>query len=188
MKTTVIAGVMALFALAAPAARAQGFLVPYIGANFGGDSGCQRLSDCEEKTLNFGLALGSQAGIGGFEEDIGYARDFFGNTPDGGSSVLVLMSNLIFGVPVGPVRPYVVGGLGLIKSHVDFDVSSIVSTDDNNFGYDLGAGVKVGASRLGIRGDVRRFKTFGDVSLGGLPISGESLRFWRATAGLYLGF
>jgi opacity protein-like surface antigen len=184
-----LAGVTAVMVLSAAPARAQGFIVPYIGANFGGDSGCQRLADCEEKTLNFGVALGSLGGPVGFEEDIGYARGFFGDIADGGSSVFVLMSNVMIGVPAGPIRPYVVGGLGLIKSHVDFDVSSLVSADDNNLGYDLGGGLTIAfGDHVGVRGDLRRFRTFGDVSLGGLPISGESLDFWRAAGGLYLGF
>jgi Outer membrane protein beta-barrel domain len=185
---TAIAALVFLALAPRPAQAQGGFLVPYLGANFGGDSGCQRLSGCKDKTLNYGVALGKMGAAGGFEEDIGYARNFFGETPDGGSSVLVLMSNLVLGPSVGPVRPYLVGGVGLIKSHVDFDVSSIVSTTDNNLGYDLGLGLTVGAGHLGVRGDLRRFKTFGDLSLGSLPISGESLNFWRATAGIYLGF
>ena len=177
-----------LLGLAAEPARAQGFFVPYIGNNFGGDSACASLTDCEQKTLDLGVALGSQSGVAGFEADFGYARGFFGDTPDGGSSVGSFMANLILGAPAGPIRPYVVGGLGLIKSHVDFSTSSLASTSDNNLGWDMGVGVVVGTSHIGVRGDLRRFKTFGDLSLGPLPISGEPLQFWRASAGLFLGF
>lgn len=185
MRTREIAVLVVLLGLAAVPARAQGFFVPYLGTNFGGDSGCASLEGCEDKTLNLGFALGSHDGISGFEMDLGYARDFFGSTPEGGSSVLALTGNLVLGLPSGPVRPYVIGGIGLIKAHVD--VSSLVSADDNNFGWDIGGGLILGTSRVGVRGDLRRFKTFGDLSLGLLP-ENEPLEFWRATAGLFLGF
>src|SRR4051812_36453980 len=64
--------VAALAAVAAPA-RADGFVTPYLGYNFGGDSAnCQSLTDCEEKHLNFGVSLMGTAAVIGFEEEIGY--------------------------------------------------------------------------------------------------------------------
>jgi opacity protein-like surface antigen len=186
-KLTMAAALLVALAAASPA-RAQGFLVPYLGYNFGGDSTCAGLTGCPEKTLNLGVALGSHSGAAGFEADLGYARGFFGDVPDGSTSLGVFMANLVVGPAVGPVRPYGAFGLGLIKTHVNFDVASLVSTSDNNFGWDIGGGLVIGTSHLGVRGDLRRFKTFGDLSLGILPISGEPLKFWRATAGLYLGF
>jgi len=86
------------------------------------------------------------------------------------------------------VRPYVVGGVGLIKSHVNFDVDSLVSTDGNNAGWDVGGGLVAGTSRIGLRGDIRRFKTFGELPLGFLPLGDDQLKFWRASVGLFLGF
>ena len=35
-------------------AHAQGFISPFIGYNFGGDSGCLEITDCEDKNLNWG--------------------------------------------------------------------------------------------------------------------------------------
>jgi opacity protein-like surface antigen len=186
--TLTITAAALLLSLAAAPARAQGFFVPYLGTNFGGDSECAELSGCAQKTLNFGVALGSHSGAAGFEADFGYARGFFGQTPEGNSSVALFMSNLVIGPAAGPVQPYVAGGIGLIKTHVDFNVSSLVSTSDNNLGWDVGGGLVIGTSHVGIRGDLRRFKTFGDLSLGPVPVSGAPLKFWRATAGLFLGF
>ncbi len=189
MQKRLAAAIAALvLGLAAAPARAQGFLVPYLGNNFGGDSACASLTDCQQKTLNLGVAFGSQSGVAGFEADLGYARGFFGDTPTGGSSVGVFMANLIVGAPAGPVRPYVIGGVGLLKSHVDFTTSSLASTSNNNLGWDIGGGLIIGTSHIGVRGDLRRFKTFGDLSFGILPISGMPLQFWRASAGLFLGF
>ena len=74
-------------------AHAEGFLTPFVGFNFGGDSAnCISLSNCDEKRLNWGVSFGSRHGIFGFEEDIGYAPSFFGKTEGGDNAVLTVMS------------------------------------------------------------------------------------------------
>ena len=97
---------------------AEGFLTPFVGFNFGGDSAnCISISNCDEKRLNWGLAFGTRHGIFGFEEDIGYAPSFFGKTEGGDNAVLTVMSNLMLVVPAGPIQPYAIVGLGLIRPH-----------------------------------------------------------------------
>src|SRR5262249_434268 len=120
----------------------------------------------------------------GFEEELSYAKNFFGNSPGTANSVLSLMSNMMIGVGAGPVRPYVVGGFGLIRPHV----SSVTFTENNNtFGYDLGGGVNAYfAKHVGIRGDIRHFHSLQDVNV--LIFTGQKLVFWRASAGLALKF
>lgn len=179
-----------LVAASAPA-RADGFIVPFLGFNFGGDSAstCPALTNCEEKRANFGVALGSMGTIFGFEEDISYAKNFFGETPTGENSVLTLMSNVIIGVGAGPVRPYFVGGVGLIRPHVSSLSGSITTfdADKNAFGYDIGGGITGLFSRhVGIRGDLRHFKTMQDIDL--FIFSDQKLNFWRASLGLALNF
>ena len=74
--------VTALLAVSAAPARADGFITPFIGYNFGGDSAnCATLTSCEEKHTNFGVSIGTMGSIFGFEEDIAYAKDFFAATP-----------------------------------------------------------------------------------------------------------
>jgi hypothetical protein len=179
-----------LVAASAPA-RADGFIVPFLGFNFGGDSAstCPALTNCEEKRANFGVALGSMGTIFGFEEDISYAKNFFGETPTGENSVLTLMSNVMIGVGAGPVRPYFVGGVGLIRPHVSSLSGSITTfdADKNAFGYDIGGGITGLFSRhVGIRGDLRHFKTMQDIDL--FIFSDQKLNFWRASLGLALNF
>jgi opacity protein-like surface antigen len=186
-----LAGAFVLLVCASAPARADGFIVPFVGFNFGGDSAssCASLTTCQEKRLNLGLSIGSMGSAFGFEEDISYAKNFFGATPGQDNSVLSLMSNVVAGVGVGPVRPYVVGGFGLIRPHVTSLVGSITSFDasKNSLGYDLGGGVTVlFGGRVGVRGDIRRFRTLQDVNL--FVFSSQKLNFWRASAGLALNF
>ena len=44
-------------------ARAEGFISPFIGYNFGGDSGCPSISNCEDKNLNWGIGVGAVGGL-----------------------------------------------------------------------------------------------------------------------------
>jgi opacity protein-like surface antigen len=194
MQRYVAAARSVLFALAIAGAvpgtaHAQGFISPFIGFDFGGDSGCPTASDCEDKNSNIGVAFGSMGGVVGFEAELGYARAFFGETPDTGSSVLTFMANLLVGPKIGPVKPYVVGGLGLIKTHVELTVPDLVETDNNSFGWDFGGGVMIMfGEHIGVRGDLRHFSTFKERSFLGFDISNERLNFNRMAGALVLAF
>ena len=168
-------------------AQAQGFISPFAGYNFGGDSAnCISLQNCEEKRLNLGVSFGSTHGIFGFEEDVAYARDFFGKTPGGNNAMLTVMTNLMLVVPAGPIQPYALIGLGLMRPHLQFDAVSL-ALDKNALGYDIGGGLNIFLSHaIGIRGDVRHLRTFQDVTLG--LFSNDQIDFWRASAGLTLRF
>jgi hypothetical protein len=179
--------VVALLVLAAVPARAQGFISPFAGYNFGGDSAnCASLRNCEDKRLNLGVSLGTTHGILGFEEDIAYARDFFGKIPGANNAVLTVMSNLMLVLPAGPIQPYAIVGLGLIRPHAQFDAGSL-ALDQNALGYDIGGGVNLFLGHaIGIRGDVRHLRTVQNVTLG--LFSNDQLDFWRASAGLTFRF
>ena len=185
-----VAAALLLLAFSSAPALADSFITPFVGYNFGGDSGgtCTSLTDCQEKHLNLGVSFVSMGPVLGLEEDISYAKHFFGEGVTD-NSVFSAMSNLIIGVGVGPVRPYVVVGVGLIRPHVSSLTGSITSlgTGKNAFGSDLGGGVAgMFGNHFGIRGDVRLFRTMQDVNL--LFFTGQKLEFWRASAGLVLGF
>jgi opacity protein-like surface antigen len=184
---------LALTALAMPArAHADGFISPLIGFNFSGDASCPTVSNCEDKRLNFGVALGAMNAVVGFEEEFAYARDFFGIRPGllQNSSVLTLMSNFMIVPKIGPVRPYVLGGLGLIKAHTEFNTAGLTSTDNNNFGWDVGGGLMVTiVPHVAVRGDIRYFHSFQDLgSIPLLPVNDTKLDFGRAAAALTFTF
>lgn len=175
-------------AIAPRPAAAQGFISPFIGFDYGGDSGCPTATGCEDKHSNLGVAGGKLGPIGGAEVEFAYARDFFGDTPGIDTSVLTLMTNVIVGPRIGVIRPFVLGGVGLIKSHVELDAGSILDSS-NQFGWNIGGGVMLMfGDHVGVRGDIRRFKSFQDISILGFNLSEEKLTYNRASAGLVLAF
>jgi opacity protein-like surface antigen len=187
----IVAALVVLAVLARPEpARAAGFISPLIGFNFGGDASCQSASNCEDKRLNFGVGVGGMNAVVGFEQEFAYARDFFGVRPGlQNASVLTLMSNFMVVPKIGPVRPYVLGGVGLIKTHTEFTTAALLSTDNNNFGWDIGGGLMVTlVPHVGLRGDIRYFHSFQDLSIAGVPLSDTKLDFGRAAAAIIFTF
>jgi len=170
-------------------ARAQGFFDFLLGYDYGGDSICQQFTGCEQKKLNIGIGFGKMGNAVGFEEEIAWAKDFFGSTPNGGdSSVLTVMSNFMVVPKIGPVRPYGLFGVGLMKAHVDMNPVNIISFSNNQFAWDLGAGLMVFfGEHVGIRGDIRHFHSFQDLNILGLSLgSGTKVNFGRASVAIVL--
>ncbi len=179
----------AFILLPAESARAQGFISPLIGFNFGGDSGCPELTGCEEKRLNAGVSLGVLGSVFGFEEEFAYAKNFFGETPGISSSVLTVMTNVLLVPDIGPIRPYAVIGLGLIKTKIELTPASLLTSDDNHFGWNLGGGLMIFfGDHVGIRGDIRYFHAFQDLEVLGVPLGDTKLDFGRAAGALVLKF
>lgn len=180
----------ALLAVSTPA-RAQGFISPLIGYDFGGDSGCPELRNCKDKHLNIGVALGVLGPILGFEAEVADARNFFGEVPGQSSSVVTVMGNLMIVPRLGPIHPYVVGGLGLMKTHVGFNTATLLETKDNSLAWDLGGGAFVLFSQhVGVRGDIRHFRSMqrSTVPLLDTTFTDARLNFGRASASLVLAF
>jgi opacity protein-like surface antigen len=183
-----------LLAFVPTPARADGFFTPFYGYNFGGDSStnCQTLANCEDKRANFGVSFGTMGTVFGFEEDVAFAKDFFGSVPNVDNSVFTAMSNLLIGVGKGPVQPYVLIGAGLVRTRTSINPLEF-NGDGNSLGYDLGGGINgYFSSHVGVRGDVRHLHTLQDVPFIQDVFKGtfvnQKLDFWRASLGLSLRF
>jgi len=185
IKSLILASAAAVV-LAPMQARADGFVTPWVGSAFG--------SNIQNGQTTFGISAGGMgAGIVGGEVDFGWSPSFFGTTSDFGSNtVMDLMGNVILGIPVGGthgsgVRPYVVGGLGLIRSQIDGGTVGNVSSSNNMFGWDAGVGVMGYFNQhIGVRGDLRYLRATSDLRSGvaSLDLSGSQLHFWRPTIGV----
>jgi len=171
------------------AVSAQSFISPFIGYNFGGDAGCPEITNCEDKRRNLGGAFGSVGNVFGAELDFAFIDNFFGETPGVSSNVLTLMGNFMLAPKFGIVQPYGVVGLGLIKSHAEITVGGLLDESNNDFGWDIGGGLIVYfGQHFGVRGDIRHFHAFSDLSILGLALSEQKLDFGRASAAAVFKF
>ena len=172
-------------------ASADVLITPFAGVGF---------IDGETKR-NFGASVGFGSLIG-FEFDASQTR--VGRIADVPlvnltADVTTLMGNLVVRVPAGPVQPYASGGAGLIRLSGDVRVpflGSVLSARAQDLGMNVGGGLYLFPSEnFGIRGDVRYFRTLGDITLNDLTDIGgiddlplPRLDFWRATVGVTFKF
>jgi opacity protein-like surface antigen len=180
-----------LFAGTRPA-HAEGFISPFIGYNFGGDSGCPAVLNCQDKRTDWGVSLGAVGSIVGFEAEFGYTKNFFGETSTQTSNVLTFMGNFMVAPKIGPVQPYGLVGTGLIRTEVQ--TLGTTSSDQNQIGWDIGGGLMVFfGQHVGIRGDIRYFHSFQVLDSFNLPslglgLSGQKLDYGRAAGAVVFKF
>ncbi len=182
-----------LFAVAVPAmARADGMVIPFAGVNVAGNSGHEISDAIDAKRFDWGVSFTYMGGgVVGIEGDIAYSPDFFGKTNIGGSSVLTATGNLLLGIPIGGqhgagIRPYALAGLGVARAKVDaFD--GALKLDTTQGAWDFGGGVMFFfGTHVGLRTDLRYFRTFGTVSF--LTPEPGTVGFARGSAGLIVRF
>ena len=187
-------------------ASADWIVTPFVGWNTGGaadvsGSGGEAFSNKFEHKVDYGVSIaGMGDGIAGFELDFGYSPNFFetGTTGEGfdftnDSNVTTLTGNLILGAPAGghggSVRPYVVGGVGLIRTNVQDTAGFFDVTSKNDFGFDAGAGIMgFFAQNVGIRGDFRYFRTFKGTTDNPTGLDLSNFHFWRGSVGVSFKF
>jgi opacity protein-like surface antigen len=183
--------------LSAASARADGFVTPSIGVDFGGNAGSTlRGAANNSNKLNVGVAVGwMSAGVFGLEEDFSWAPNFFGSggTAVDKTRVVTLMTNVIAGVPVGGqhgggVRPYATIGVGLINQHVSTP-TGVGEFSENDFGFNVGAGVMgYFADHVGLRGDVRYFRSFQNTEVNVVGLEVGHFAFYRGSVGVVFRF
>jgi opacity protein-like surface antigen len=203
-----------LLLLALPrSASADWLLTPYVGVVFGGDANTLDIDDLDDEfreRFNIGGSITFMGGgVFGFEIDYSFSPNFFQITEGGedidiplldiDSSLSTLMANAIVGIPVGGttgggVRPYVTGGIGLMRANISVtDLFDDLST--NELGVNFGGGVHVFFSdNVGLRGDLRYFRaldTDDDNVVEDLLAEEFGLAdfdYWRATIGVTFRF
>jgi hypothetical protein len=184
----------AIAVVCAPAlAHAEGYVSPWVAAN----AGSTRFSDIDNGRAGFGVNAGGMGkGIIGGELDFGYSPSFFGTKSlFGNNNVIDFMGNVIVGVPVGGtrgpgIRPFLTGGLGLLRTQIDAGPVTPSNYSNNMFGWNVGAGVMgYFSDHVGLRGDVKYLRSFEDMQRGVTIIDLDApgqFHFWRASAGVVL--
>lgn len=181
--------------LALPAdARADWLVTPFVGATFGAETTLLDLGGgAKVKHWTFGVSgalLSDQ--IFGVEADFSWVPDFFeGDDPFdlvSDSRVTTLFGNVIAAAPLvvtrESLRPYVIGGLGLVHANPS-DLVGLDAGARNSLGLQLGGGaIGLITDRTGIRFDLRQTRTVGRSRNDLTGVSGTKLSFWRATIGV----
>jgi hypothetical protein len=190
-----------LTSAAAPsAASADWLFTPFLGSTYGGSANVggpdEAFKDEFERKLNYGASLAwLGAGVLGFEADFGYSPNFFGVDNNdsginfvGNGNVTTLMGNLVVSAPLGGIRPYASGGVGWIASRVDNTGNFFDKASTNNMGLDVGGGAMFLAGNVGVRGDLRYFRSMQDNDPNGVDLALGNFRFWRGTVGVTFKF
>jgi hypothetical protein len=189
LKALILTAAIAMVSAPIPAA-ADGYFAPWVGMNWGSGN------NVDAGRAAFGLNAGSMgAGVIGGELGFGYSPSFFGTANDfGHNTVIDLMGNLILGVPIGGsrgtgIRPFVTGGLGLVRTQIDGGTLTAISATNNMLGWNAGAGVMgYFNDHVGVRGDLRYTRGFEDVATGNtaFDLNGNQLHYWRLQLGVVL--
>lgn len=177
-----VAGAGLVLVLLVPSsAQADGIFTPFAGVSFGGDQ--------SEQVTTWGLSLAGMAGgVFGFELDFGRTAQATSDSVFvNDSRVTTLTGNVIIGVPIGAIRPYVVGGVGWVRTDVEA-TDAAMSTQDDGLGVDVGGGLMgFFGEHVGVRVDIRYFRP---VSAGNnfFDFEFKKMAFIRLTGGLALRF
>jgi len=183
-----IAGVVWTLA-SATSVDAQTFVSPFVAFDFGADTGCLNLLICADRYLNVGVAGGRLRREYGFEEEVSDAKNFFGVGPNLASSVLTVMTNAIVQRHIGRWNPYAAGGVGVMRTSIQFTEASFYATNRVTPAWDLGGGATTYFGRqFGVRADVRYLRSFRDVRMSGFSVADSKMGFGRASAGLVVRF
>ena len=163
----------------AGSAGADGEVTFVFGASISGDISTLNdefdFDDVQTSLKNsplFGLRLGSYGYPFGIEGSLIYSPSgltggAFDDLIEANASILYTEANVVIIIIPGPVSPFVTAGLGL--HYLSFNFADLVSFDKAKLGYNFGGGLKVNASRVSFRLDLRDHVTtfgFDDLGLG----------------------
>jgi hypothetical protein len=191
---------VAILALAcAGEASADWLLTPFFGTTFAGQSALVQLDSDAVRAKHWmfgGAAAWLSDNILGVEADFAFVPGIFvdGNTDNliTSNSALTLSGNVIAAVPLTvsreSLRPYLVGGLGLMHAAVEDQICLFDCVSLNELALQLGGGaVGLLSERTGVRFDLRQVRTIRREE----ALIGDKrakLSFWRATVGVVIRY
>ena len=179
----------------AGSAGAEGEVTFVFGASISGDISVLNdefnFDDVQTAVKNsplFGVRLGSYGYPFGIEGSLIYSPSgltggAFDDLVEANASILYTEANVVVIILPGPVSPFVTAGLGL--HYLNFNFADLVSFDKAKLGYNFGGGLKLNASRVSFRLDLRdHVTTFGFDDLG-LGIIGDLIGLSGSEARLH---
>ncbi|HTM31597.1 MAG TPA: hypothetical protein VL263_09840 [Vicinamibacterales bacterium] len=197
-RTRFVLLVLLLGAVPRPA-RAQDLLfIPYLGFTFAGSSSL--LADLERGSTESASAIGGSFSVVGsrwlgVEGDLSYLPEFFQRGERqlvrSGSFVTTLTGAAVITLPLSitreSLRPYFVGGGGLLWTHAE-DIVGLFTIKSTMPAITLGGGA-VGflSNTVGVRFDLRYIRSLGEGN-DAIVNQGPRIKFWRAGIGLVLKY
>jgi opacity protein-like surface antigen len=131
----------ALFAAAAPA-HAQSYNPFQIGASAGIAFPTGDLGNVANTGYNVTVAVGYSPQFApiGIRAEAAY-NQFGSKVFNGNVNIPAFTGNLVFGLPMGTLSPYAIGGAGLYRTSVD--ITGGGTATENDFGFNIGGGLKI---------------------------------------------
>jgi hypothetical protein len=178
-----IATAAVLLLLGTSAASAETILTPFAGVAFGGAT--------ERSRGTYGGSLAFLGRVAGFEVEFAITPHFFGDASSDlftKNDVATLMGSFLVAAPGQSVRVYAAAGAGLLKTRLE-DADQLFDVSSNDFGINVGGGLIVHLGHtLGLRADVRYFRSLADLHDGGLDLDLGTVDYWRAVGGISFRF
>jgi len=173
------AGLVAALGLgaAAPTASAQSSMLPgfQIGAAAGVAIPTGDLSNTANTGYNVTFAIGFRPTYVPLGVRLEAAYNQFGiKAFSGNVNIPAFTGNLVYSFPSTSFSPYAIGGAGLYRTNVD--VNGGGSTGENDFGFNVGGGVKIPLSTS--------FETFVEARYNRVSTNGTSFSFVPITVGI----
>lgn len=171
-----VATLAVLMLLGASAAPAETVLTPFAGVAFGGAT--------ERSRGTYGGSLAFFGRVVGVEAEFAITPHFFGDAVSSSlftrNDVATLMGSFLVATPGRSVRVYGAAGAGLLKTRLE-DADKLLHVSSSDFGIDAGGGLIVYVGQtVGLRADLRYFRSLADLHDGGLDFQLGRLDFWRA--------
>jgi opacity protein-like surface antigen len=188
--------------LAPRVAAAEWLVTPFIGWQLGGagsvsagaarDNGFITFDPAATYGVSVERAVSESFAV---EFDLAQSPHAFGNSTSeivspftADSKVTTIAGNVMVTAHDRSLHSYAVAGLAMLRTTLQGIRQTSASTK-NDLGMDVGAGLTAFVARhVGIRGDVRYFRSFrsADAEFDGLALA--ALRFWRVSGGVSLKF
>ncbi len=155
MKRTII-GIMTIVALGASAPVAQAQRPMTFGIAAGASFPTGDLGDALETGFHGMATLGLMPAMVPFGVRIdGMYNGFGAKDSDVNARIFGLSANGVFAIPSTVTSPYIIGGLGWYNSDDDDQFAGVESEAVNNFGLNVGVGMKFNLSGFGTFAEVR---------------------------------
>jgi opacity protein-like surface antigen len=163
-----------VLAAAAPAS-AQGYNPFQIGASGGIAFPTADLGNVTNTGYNISVMVGYKPEFTpiGVRAEAAY-NQFGSKIFNGNVNIPAFTGNLVFGLPMGMLSPYAIGGAGLYRTNVD--VTGSGSAGENHFGFNIGGGIKIPLSSS--------FETFVEARYNRVTVNNGSFTFIPVTFGV----